>query len=73
MLAGLQPTREDWRGAEMLVFGTTALCQPRAAGLPIERLWPASLRQGEMQDGLPLRGFRYPDTQKPSLSLFRNS
>ncbi|GLT02738.1 hypothetical protein GCM10007897_41600 [Sphingobium jiangsuense] len=25
----------------------------------------ASLRQGEMQDGLPLRGSGYPDTQKP--------
>ena len=31
-----------------------------AAGLPIEGLWPASLGRGEMQDGLPLRGFRLP-------------
>ena len=26
---------------------------------------PVSVRRGETQDGLPPRGFRFPDTQKP--------
>jgi len=37
------------------------------------RHWAVKLtshRQGEMQDGLPLRGCRFPDTTKPDLSFY---
>jgi len=54
--------------------GSLVLTHPEDGWPAMRALLLASLRQGEMQDGLPLRGSGYPDTPKnEGASLFQSS